>query len=381
MNRQRTAEAKVGYGGKNREANMELLRIIAMFMIISLHYFSKGNIIGNFSATMGFNESLAWVLETLSIVSVNVFVLISGYYLVESGFRMKRLIVLVGQVLFYSLLIPPVLVLLGVLPVENITIYHILNYLFPLQTELYWFATAYILLYILMPVLAAGVRKLKKSQLQIVIVLALIAFSVSKSILPIKLPMDKAGYDITWFICLFLVAAYIRLFGLPVLHKGKRGLWLYLGGSVLTLGLAMSLSILSAKMGVLTELANGAYHYNHFFVFLSSVGLFCFFLGVRIPAGKISQLICKIAPFTFGVYLLHEHVEVRFLWPVWLNVESIGQTPYFLLHLAGSILLIFVMGILVDWLRSLLFLCIGKIFANTGCGKWLNKIDTIMRGV
>ena len=58
---------------------------------------------------------------------------------------------------------------------------------------------------------------------------------------------------------------------------------------------------------------------------------------------------------TFGVYLLHEHSLLRYLWPKWFKVEEISQTPLFILHLLGTILAVFAVGILVDFVRRLIF--------------------------
>ena len=79
--------------------------------------------------------------------------------------------------------------------------------------EHYWFATAYMILYLLTPILSAAVKKMEKKQLQTVIVVLLLFFSVAKSVIPILIPTDHYGYDFGWFICLFLIASYIRLYG------------------------------------------------------------------------------------------------------------------------------------------------------------------------
>ena len=48
-----------------------------------------------------------------------------------------------GQILFYSLLIPVVLCGAGVVPAGALSVYDWLNYVLPVETEHYWFATAY----------------------------------------------------------------------------------------------------------------------------------------------------------------------------------------------------------------------------------------------
>lgn len=70
---------------KERQINYELLRIIAMLMIVSLHYLSKGGLLGDPSrAKMSATGYAAWLLEAFCLVAVNVYVLISGYFGVDT---------------------------------------------------------------------------------------------------------------------------------------------------------------------------------------------------------------------------------------------------------------------------------------------------------
>lgn len=75
--------------GSKRQANFELLRVVAMFMIISLHYLVKGGAAVPFPFAAGENPVgvLAWLIEAFCIVAVNCYVLISGYFLVESAWK------------------------------------------------------------------------------------------------------------------------------------------------------------------------------------------------------------------------------------------------------------------------------------------------------
>ena len=112
--------------GKKRQANFELLRMTAMLMVVAMHFLSHTGGGGSQAGQMpGAKGTAAVLVESFCIVAVNVYVLISGYFLSESGFSLKRLLRLLFQVLFYTLLIPPVLVLAGVLPAGRLFRYTI----------------------------------------------------------------------------------------------------------------------------------------------------------------------------------------------------------------------------------------------------------------
>ena len=219
---------------KKRVVSIELLRMLAMMMVVTLHYLDKGHVLPALTGEMGLNGYVAWGLESLSIVAVNVYMLISGYFLVESKFKPGRLVELLCQVLFYTILVPSVLLAVGVLEPGYFNVYHILRDILPVQMEQYWFITAYVIMYLFSPILSTAARAMKKEQLKGTVIALLLFFAVSKTILPVELAVDKAGNDGIWFLCVFLVAAYIRLYGIPFFagEKGAvRGLVCYLAGS------------------------------------------------------------------------------------------------------------------------------------------------------
>lgn len=350
----------------SRMASVELLRSIAMLMVITLHYLDKGKILVPLSEPQNVGSLCAWFLEALCIVAVNTYVLVSGYFLTESGFKLRRLVYLVAQLLFYSILVPVVLVLCGVLPVSELTLYHALNYVFPIQMNHYWFATAYILMYLFVPVLSAGVKQLSKKQLQTTILLLVAVFSLSKSILTFQLAIDKNGYDVVWFLCLFCIAAYIRLHGSRRIEKSSQGVLLYLVSSAALFGLSLLIAYVSNRLDKFAYFVDSTYHYNHILCLASSLGLFLAFLYWKLPEGRVAALIRKIAPYTFGVYLLHENREIRYLWQNWLGMDQYGNGSWSPIHWMISILLVFAAGILVDYIRSLLFTAVEKLIIKIG---------------
>lgn len=364
---------------KKRMANIELLRVLSMMMVVMLHFLGKGKLLPSLAQPMDSTGYVAWLLESFSIVAVNVYMLISGYFLVESSFKLGRLLELVLQVLFYSLLVPVVLVCLGILPLRDISFYQLLQYVFPTLMEQYWFVTAYVLMYLLSPFLATAIHHMSKQKLQITLGLLLLVMSVSKSILPVQLEMDRSGYDALWFVTVYLVAAYIRLYGVPFFEKTKKNIAMYLLGVAGIFSLTMLYHIVCVKTGALEFVVDVAYEYNHIFNLFTAVALFCTFLNMELPEGKWATLICRLGGLSFGVYLLHEQVEIRYLWPEWFGASGITNA----LQLVGSGLLavfvVFTVGVVIDAFRRLLFKGIGKWWSVLPMAKWIENIDSKMK--
>lgn len=344
---------------KKRMVNIELLRIVSMMMVVMLHYLGKGNLLPPLTGSMTVNGYVAWGMESLCIVAVNVYMLISGYFLVESGFKPGRLVELLCQVLFYSILVPIVLMILGIIPASVFGINHILETVLPVQMVHYWFITVYVIMYLLSPVLSTAAKTMKQEQLRNTIVALLLFFSVSKSILPFQLVNDNKGYDGLWFVCVFLVAAYMRLYGLNffmVKENGRRGTLGYLAGCVGVYAVMLLVRAVYLKTGSLDHFIQNTYHYNHILTLFAAVSLFYAFYHLKFNGEKWwSKLICKVAPYTLGVYLLHEQLDIRFLWPTWLGATLEESVGVFVFRALLAVVVMFVAGILVDMVRGALF--------------------------
>ena len=117
---------------KSRQLNFEVLRIIAMGMVITLHYLTKGEILLPLTDDLGSVNLLAWLIQSASIVAVNLYVLISGYFLIDTPFRLEKLLKLLLQVQAYALTIPLVCYALGMAEVREWDLYRWMAAIFPI---------------------------------------------------------------------------------------------------------------------------------------------------------------------------------------------------------------------------------------------------------
>lgn len=366
---------------RERMANLELLRIVSMLLIVVLHFLGKGGWLTELTeASMPRMGYAAWGLEALAIGSLNVYMLLSGYFLIESSFKVKRLLQLFLQVLFYSIAIGVIAAAFGYLPEEGFSIYYLAALCLPVSTSHYWFMTAYFLMYLFAPLLTQGVKKLTQKQFQTVLFLLIFVVCIVKSVVPIKLSTDMQGYDCIWYMCVFLMAAYIRLYGIPFFKNAGRSLLTYLVSAAGIFALAFALRFLYLRTGKLSTMLTVSYNYNHILTLLASVAFFCFFCHVKIKQGAFSRFVCRIAPYTLGVYLWHEHIAIRYEWQGWLY--SVFGTPdnsmLLVLYTLFAAILVFVIGILLDMLRSLLFRGLHRLFSYIGAYRsvqqWLDKL-------
>lgn len=332
-----------------RNTGLDLLRIISMIMVIMLHYLGKGKLL-DINNVYKVNHILFSLLESLSIVAVNCYVLISGYFLVKSEFKFKKFLKLWGEVVFYSIAVYIVVVLLGL---KQFSISDAIKSCFPIITERYWFVNSYLAMYLLSPYLNKLIYALSQKEYKNMLLILIILFSVL-TVLPSDYLLDQTGgYGIIWFVCLYLIAGYIRLHVTEdTINKYKnKYLLFYIVSSILTAIGFVVLKYLSVKLNV-KDISEKLLFYNMPLVLISSVFLFLYFNTIKIKNKNINNIILKIAPLTFAVYLIHEQFTLRtVLYKNILHTEICYHNPYAIFIIIGSVFAIFIVCILIEYIR------------------------------
>ncbi len=338
----------------SRMANLELLRCIAMMMVVILHFLGKGNLLPSLEQPdMDFTGYMAWLLESFCIVAVNTYMLISGYFLCTSSFKLSRLVNLWFQIAFYSIGFGLIGALSGILRETPFDTHYILTLFFPVSMGHYWFLTAYVFLYLMLPFIGNAVKQMGRQQLKLSLLFLLFMFCLLKSILPLRLEMDQMGYDCLWYLCVFLTGAYMRRFGIPFLSKKGRGTFVYVICCFTIFAGTMGLRAVYLKTGSLGLMLKMFLEYNHILPFLAALGLFTAFAGIRLQ-GKTASIVTRISPYTLGVYLLHENIGFRYSWQEWFGAPGVDSLPRLLLCTMAAAACVFCCGILTDMARSAL---------------------------
>lgn len=383
-------EKKEGEGREmaqnKRMANYELLRILAMVMVVVMHFLAHSDYLPVLDIPLDAVRIISALLEAFCLVAVNTYVFISGYFGVKSTFKPGKAAALICQIWFYALLIPLLLSIIGMaIPSFRVPtaaseqgVYGLVQYLFPIETEHYWFATSYFMLYLLTPVLNTAVKNMSQRQLQIAIGGLLILFSGIKSISPVVFAFDRYGYDLPWFICVYLVAAYFSLYGAVFFEK--RGWFIYVGSCLIGFSINLAMWFLSQRRDSFRYYFTVPFHYNFIFCLTGAIGLFYGFAHIHIKEGAMAEVIRRLGGLCFGIYLLHEHIDLRGMWQGWIKqlINPAGKEGFlfFFWELAGCVVILFALGIGIDWLRGRLFSYLTtSVIGKTGLYKKIKKLD------
>lgn len=337
---------------KKRKSNIEALRILSMPMIVTLHFLGHGGILEQVPVHSG-TYYFAWIIEALCFVSVNCYVLISGYFLIASTFTWKKLISLILEVFTYSFGIYLVLLMTGQISFQWLSF---ITAFIPILGKSYWFVTIYVAMYVLSPFINRALQSFNQKQHFALACLSVFLFSIWPNVFFFIDPLlSGGGTGIAWFLCLYIVSSYIRLYYKPV-GKWKRYGLLFIGFSFLTALSRFGFSYLSDMHIIDPQYIGIFYNYNSIFILGASLFLFLGFLNIEIKQKWMEKVILWTAPLTFGVYLIHDHPSLRPLLWNWVDAFSKVGKWYFPVFMIFVILSIFLICIFTEYIRKKIFI-------------------------
>jgi surface polysaccharide O-acyltransferase-like enzyme len=327
-----------------RNSSLELLRIISMILIVVFHYPYHG--FGVLEHTH-FNRYFLGVLVLWGKLGVDCFVLISGYFMVDSKFTLKKFLRLEGQVLFYSVLIGVIFSFF----LPSFSTGRGVKWLFPVLCREYWFMTDFIILMLLSPALNLLISKMTKEFHRNL----LIGITLFGIILPLITQVDYGfgrGSGVVWFVALYFYAAYIKKYvNIKNNNANKHFLIATISGLLL-----IATNMIMIRWGHIhhhdiENIRNQlGYHCNSPLIVLTSVELLIGFVKLK---PFYNRWINVIASASLGVYLIHDNNFVRpFLWKTLLKTSEMYSSHYLILHAIASILGVYLVCTLIDLIRK-----------------------------
>ena len=343
----------------DRKTNFEILRILSMLMIIAHHIAVHSGIL---KASYSINNNIAHFFNVGGQIGVFIFVLISGYFLIESQFKIRHVIYIILETSLYSVVI---FIFMFIFATTDFSLKKVIISFFPILFSTDWFVPAYLGMYILSPFANILIFYLSKEQYTSLIVLSFTMFSL------MSLYPDTALFqpsNLLYFIFIYFVAGYLKKYWILQIKN-----WVYLclfGISFVAVYLTYPvfnfLSQFHSAFGLrLTYFAS----LTSPFTFLSATSLFLYFKSVSL---KKSGFINLIASTTLGIYLIHNNSLLKpYIWE-WLKVKKYFYTPYFIIDILIGVVTIFIVCCAIDLARRILF---EKFFSLSKNRDGLYKID------
>ena len=328
---------------KQRNSNIEILRIISILMIVLSHYTVHNGVVNN-TLNLGFNRLLLEV-TTLGNIGVIIFLLITGYFCIEQEkpFKFKKLVFLYLQILFYTVGIYLVFL---ILKKETFSIKTFIKCILPITFKEYWFMTAYTVLYIFTPFVNKFINSLSKKEHLIYILISLLIFSVLHTISI----QDYYGNEIVQFVIFYSIGAYLRKYK-DNIFSVKNNNCIILGLIIIIMSLSVIiLDLLGMKWKIFGEHSIYLFSRTSILSILFAVSIFSVFIKRK---EYNSKFINGISSSVLGVYLITENNLIRSeLWVNILKVYKYVNSNYLILHMLCSIFMIFVICIAIEYIRK-----------------------------
>ncbi|MBP5430678.1 acyltransferase family protein [Ruminococcus sp.] len=286
---------------KSRNSNIELLRIIAAIMVVMLHY--------NFSRAIcqvpngSVNEIVLYVLESISICAVNVFIMISGYFMV---FSKKRRICKIAELLLQVIAFKVIVFGMSCVSAsDNFSLVNLLKAFVPNN----YYVIFYVALYFISLYLNIIIDHLSKKETYIMLGILIFLLSVYPTIVDVfndftsgeiydlsTISRDGSGngYTIVNFVLVYIIGA--------VIGKYKDDFSRFKIKTLVAAWFADVIIIFITSYFVYDEFLSTAYSYCNPFIILEAVITFLIFKNMNIQDSKIINTLAK---GSFTVYLIH----------------------------------------------------------------------------
>lgn len=333
-----------------RNYGIDFLRLLSMFYVVVLHTLRHGGVSDALEAgTAGYVAN--WFLQISAFCAVDIFALISGYVSYtdkEKPVKFSGYFNLWFQVVFYGCVTGAVM---SIINPEWVTSSDYIKMFFPVSNSLYWYFTAYTGLFLIAPVINAGIRSTDEKTLKRLFVLIIVVFSVAE-IVTKKQKLDR-GYSFAWLLILYVLGGIIKKCNIGKSLKAYQGAVL-----ILVLNLA----------GLIWKLYG-----THFYLFCFPINPDTFILYTSpliagsailyvIVFSKINfpkrfvKVISYAAPCAFAVYLLNAQY---YIWTFVLKgaFVSLAHQNWFVTTLAvlGFAVLFVIGSVFIDRIRARLF--------------------------
>ncbi len=346
---------------KPRSSNFELLRIVAMLIIIAGHYAFHGvrHGINPQMATLWldgptFNKFFTSFLVNGGGVGNGLFFMLTGYFMFGREYKLRRLVKLLAEAYFYAfflLLLWAALRFSGLYTFPEVSMISqlllFINVIIPVSSDQWWFLQTYMVLFLLIPVIN-GILDKKTPKLFLFILLLVYSFWLLPKI------FGFAYGKLQMAIFYYILGAWLKN------SHFKINQWLALLGGVVIWGLLTLIDTQNALIPLSSDSKSMALKVVYRILSLNllcPLEVVCFFAFFKELNLKYNPLINGVASTVLGIYLLHDSTVGRqLIWNKLLHVlDWQYKSIYFPLWAFLSVITVFCLASLFDYLRQILF--------------------------
>lgn len=329
---------------QHRDSSIELLRIVTMLVIVAHHYVVNSGIISEITLenALQFNSLFCLIFGWGGKTGINCFVFITGYFMCKSDISLKKFLKLVLEIEFYNIIIYLIFLLSEY---SSFSVKELIKTVVPIYGLGTEFTPSYLVFFMFIPFLNLLVNSMNEKQHIKFISLCIFTDTVLQTFLRCPAAFTYVG----WFMTLYMISSYIRLYPKNIFDSRK--MW----GTAFIGSIFISWCSVIAGAWVYSKYNKAIYYYfvSNSNKVLALVTAFCAFMFFKnLNLGHIKN-INKIAASAFGVLMIHANSDTmrQWLWKDTLNNVNAYHSNYLLPHAFGSVIAVYIICSLIDMLR------------------------------
>ena len=344
-----------------RNSTFELLRIISMMLIVAFH---SGRSIDVAELSM-INRGMYYLISSWGLLGVDLFVVISAWFLCEQKFRAKKLISLIFEVITYVFVFMILCVAWNTYKMgwggafQVVLKHHAGQLLTPLWANEYWFITSYVFMLILAPFINKLYELFDQKSLKTLLILF--------SFIPVYSTFDGRGVikDVMNFCYIYSLVFYLKRMDFCFKSKSLKIL------PYILIGIIVVGKVIFGIVSNIMSSVDDAFISNVFLFldrFLNNTILdtdsrhslimlimsLLIFFSIKDIKPFYSKFINLVSSCTLGVYLFHENSLFN-LCDIFkgyaIKVGFIQYDAFFPLTYFAVILCIYILGSMFEFLR------------------------------
>ena len=341
---------------KERNTNIEALKLLAIFLIIIFHVVQtltdNPNVTKTFfvwGATKDIDTKILCIIRGFGALGNSIFFMCSAYFLLNSKkANKKKIIYMIIEIFSISILI----LLISQIPLWKINITKEIRFqsLFPTTYSTNWYLTCYILFYLISPILNYLIKNTNQKQL--------LVWASFMAFLYICINFINNGAymcnNLILWITIYLIMAYIKLY-CDKFSKNSKIMYIILFSSIC---LHLILIFSTNELGLHYKYFNDKVmkwntNNNPFFI---AIDMSLVFIAIN-KQPYVNKFVNKIASYSLQIYIIHENIILRtYVRPELINFVYArwGYNKLFFEIIIMAIL-IYLVSIVISFIYTLLF--------------------------
>ncbi len=350
-----------------RKSGVELLKIIAMFLIVLSHIMPFGENIERATFFIDINSATENIQTLLLIlfrhcgqIGNAIFVVCSAYFLIDSKkTKAEKIFNMIVDAFVISVTYLVIFYVSG----AEINLYQVITNVFSVSYSANWFIGCYIVFYACHPLLNRVVYGISQKSLLITNIVALVVYGGISLLVGSAFEYSR----LIGFFILYLITAYVKLY-LPELSKSKSfNLKILIGSCLLLILLVIATNFLVLKVSPSLEiLLKWCSFINPLIIFIALSGF-----NLLYNKSFYSKGINEVSSVTLFIYLLHENrlLSAEFFGKVWKYIYEVFTYEHLVLWAVALSIATFIVSTLLALVYKITIGRVTSVFCRRICNK------------